>query len=75
MVGDREKCLAAGCDDYIAKPILVTRLGDVLASYLGQKAVSADQMSDGEKAAQSVDSAKNGHSDADMVMTCATRGQ
>jgi CheY-like chemotaxis protein/HPt (histidine-containing phosphotransfer) domain-containing protein len=72
MVGDREKCLAAGCDDYIAKPIVVTRLRDVLASYLRQKAVSADQMPEGEAVtAQSADSFKNGPSDADMATQTA----
>jgi signal transduction histidine kinase/ActR/RegA family two-component response regulator len=34
MTGDREKCLAAGCDDYIAKPVLMTGLRDVLVRYL-----------------------------------------
>ena len=35
LAGDREKCLAAGCDDYIAKPLIVTGLRKVLARYLG----------------------------------------
>jgi len=41
LVGDREKCLDAGCDDYIAKPITAKGLRDVLARYLGRAAPAA----------------------------------
>lgn len=34
MVGDREKCLAAGADAYISKPIDVDVLMNVLSHYL-----------------------------------------
>lgn len=34
MVGDREKCLAAGADDYVSKPIDVDRLEEVLKKYI-----------------------------------------
>lgn len=34
MKGDREKCLAAGCDDYVAKPINRKELVKVIAKYL-----------------------------------------
>lgn len=33
MLGDRERCLAAGCDDYIAKPLSVPRLMELFAHY------------------------------------------
>ena len=35
MVGDREKALKAGCDDYIPKPIDLRELTSKLTTYLG----------------------------------------
>lgn len=37
MVGDRERCLAAGCDEYLAKPFAVRALVDILRAYLQQE--------------------------------------
>jgi CheY-like chemotaxis protein len=34
MKGDREKCLDAGMDDYITKPINPKELGDVIKKWL-----------------------------------------
>ncbi|GAB4526363.1 MAG: response regulator [Anaerolineae bacterium] len=34
MVGDRERALEAGCDDYITKPINLTELTQKLTEYL-----------------------------------------
>jgi two-component system, cell cycle response regulator DivK len=35
MVGDREKALSAGCDDYISKPIDLRELSSKLSHFLG----------------------------------------
>ena len=37
MVGDRDKCLAAGMDNYISKPVRLRHLGGALAKVVPQK--------------------------------------
>ena len=34
MVGDDKKCIEAGCDDYISKPIDTVKLSDVIGKYV-----------------------------------------
>ena len=37
LAGDREACLEAGMDDYLAKPIKTTELQDVLERWTARK--------------------------------------
>ena len=39
MKGDRERCLAAGMDDYLAKPLQIDEVKAVLRRWLGEPAV------------------------------------
>lgn len=48
MQGDQEKCLAAGCDGYLSKPIDRDKLHEVLAKYLAAPAIENDTTSESE---------------------------
>ncbi len=42
LEGDREACLAAGCDDYMAQPINISKLEKTVEEYLRQPHTVAD---------------------------------
>lgn len=44
MKGDRERCIAAGMDDYISKPITLARLREVLERWLGGAGRASDRV-------------------------------
>ncbi|MBI5652201.1 MAG: PAS domain S-box protein [Chloroflexi bacterium] len=37
MEGDRDRCIAAGMDDYISKPVNLEKLGKILAAWISQE--------------------------------------
>lgn len=41
MVGDRERCMEAGCDAYLSKPLPVTELVEIIRRYSGTALASA----------------------------------
>jgi len=48
MPGDRERCLAAGMDDYLAKPIRTEQLEEVIARWIGVDGAPGGQGEGGE---------------------------
>lgn len=36
LVGDKERCLEAGCDEYLPKPLDIRRLRQVMREYMSQ---------------------------------------
>jgi signal transduction histidine kinase/CheY-like chemotaxis protein len=44
MKGDQEKCLQAGMDDYVSKPISLQDLGDALKRWTGKAQAAAEQL-------------------------------
>ena len=54
MEGDKEKCIAAGMDDYISKPIDVNVLKNLLKKWLLDKAVESDVESVDDRVSETV---------------------
>lgn len=53
LADDRQRCLAAGCDDYVAKPVQFDRLVAVVGQYAGVRAAAiAENAPDGAAAGE-----------------------
>ncbi len=57
MEGDRERCLAVGMDDYLAKPYTVDQLGRVLRRWLAGPPAAHEERDVAERAAESAPTA------------------
>lgn len=66
MAGDRERCLAAGMDDYMPKPIRNEHLDDVIQRWLPREAFTQDEAApaaNGDGSAGNGDGASTGNGD------------
>lgn len=47
LVGDKERCLEAGCDEYLPKPLDIRRLREVMREYVKDRANGASAAAGG----------------------------
>jgi two-component system, cell cycle response regulator DivK len=52
MVGDRERAIEAGCDDYVSKPINLMELNEKIRKHLAEKPASEDTKAKDESPAK-----------------------
>jgi two-component system, cell cycle response regulator DivK len=73
MVGDKERAIEAGCDDYISKPINLAELNEKIKKYVAQSIAAAKPAENATPAAQSSISAATPTSESDKKENPATQ--
>jgi signal transduction histidine kinase/DNA-binding response OmpR family regulator/HPt (histidine-containing phosphotransfer) domain-containing protein len=66
MKGDREKCLAAGMEDYLAKPLRKKDIIAMLVKWIPEFIVYSDNAAGGEKEMSYIKSLENAYRDGDI---------
>jgi len=69
MVGDREKCLAAGCDDYMAKPLAIPQVLELIQKYAPKDEATTEEPTPDTEASNQTSETQTPQSDTTQTKT------